>query len=282
MSGISCRTREAASRALARAALRRRRCRSRSIPTARRPAPAMSAPCLRVAMSRCCSRRPTRRLAPSSISRWRAIAGVHLAAFAVADAGKSHRAAGRGGLSLRPLVKMQRPVDTETGPATAAFTVARVERGAMAEGRIQILTHRTEDAVWQTRWLAHPNGARALASVVIAVQMSTRRRRALRASPAVHATPTRSGQTVTLDRGRVELVTRARSKPRCRRSPSRACRSSGAYGIVVASLDAVETMLTRAGLRTRRAGDAWWRLSRRSSARAPGCLRREARHSLFD
>ena len=29
----------------------------------------------------------------------------------------------------------------------------------------------------------------------------------------------------------------------------------GAYGIVVASLDAVEAMLTRAGLRARRAGD---------------------------
>ena len=36
----------------------------------------------------------------------------------------------------------------------------------MAEGRIQTLTHHTEDAVWQPRWLAHPNGALGLASFV--------------------------------------------------------------------------------------------------------------------
>ena len=31
----------------------------------------------------------------------------------------------------------------------------------MPEGRIQILTHRTESTVWQKRWLTHPNGALA-------------------------------------------------------------------------------------------------------------------------
>ena len=39
----------------------------------------------------------------------------------------------------------------------------------MAEGRIQMLTHRTEHAVWQPRWLVHANGAQALLSVTIAV-----------------------------------------------------------------------------------------------------------------
>src|SRR5262245_19849090 len=101
-----------------------------------------------------------------SMARYR---GVHLAAFAVADAEAAHRRLGEVGFPLRPLVSMQRPVATEDGNATAAFTVARVERGAMAEGRIQILTHRTEDAVWQQRWLSHRNGARGLTSVVMVV-----------------------------------------------------------------------------------------------------------------
>ena len=57
---------------------------------------------------------------------------------------------------MRPLVQFQRPVETETGPGVAAFTVVRLERGAMAEGRIQMLAHRTEDTVWQPRWLTHP------------------------------------------------------------------------------------------------------------------------------
>src|SRR5262249_14071722 len=141
-----------------------------------------------------------------STARYR---GVHLAAFAVADAGKAHARLGAAGFTQRPLVSMQRPVDTETGNATAAFTVARVERGAMAEGRIQILTHHTEEAVWQKRWLRHPNGARALTSVVIVVADVEEAAARFARFTGRDATPTRSGAVVALDRGRVELVTRA-------------------------------------------------------------------------
>src|SRR6266852_4326920 len=95
--------------------------------------------------------------------------GLHLAAFAVADAAAAHARLGAGGFRLRPLVEMQRPVDTESGSGTARFTIARVEPGVMPEGRIQILTHRTEHAVWQPRWLTHPNGVTGLADVLIAV-----------------------------------------------------------------------------------------------------------------
>src|SRR5262245_30175623 len=86
-------------------------------------------------------------------------AGVHLAAFVVADAAGAHRRLREDGFRVRPLVSLQRPVDTGAGSGTAAFTVARVEPGEMPEGRIQMLTHHTEDTVWQTRWLGHPNGA---------------------------------------------------------------------------------------------------------------------------
>ena len=84
------------------------------------------------------------RSAASSRQRWRAIAGVHLAAFAVADAATAHRRLADLGFRMQPLVQMQRPVDTGGAPGTAAFTLARVEPGEMPEGRIQILTHRTE------------------------------------------------------------------------------------------------------------------------------------------
>ena len=63
---------------------------------------------------------------------------------------------------------MERAVETEAGPDTAKFSVSRVEPGEMAEGRIQILTHHTEAAVWQPRWLTHPNSAIELSDVVIA------------------------------------------------------------------------------------------------------------------
>jgi hypothetical protein len=187
-----------------------------------------------------------------SMARYR---GVHLAAFAVADAGKAHVRLGAAGFALRPLVNMQRPVDTETGPATAAFSVARVERGAMAEGRIQILTHQTEDAVWQKRWLAHPNGARALASVVIVVADVEEAAARFVRFTGRHAMPTRSGQVIALDRGRVELVARAAFEGALPEIAVPVLPFIGAYGVLVTSLDRVEAMLARAGLRTRRAGD---------------------------
>jgi Glyoxalase-like domain len=186
-----------------------------------------------------------------SMARYR---GVHLAAFAVADAGKAHERLGAAGFALRPLVSMQRSVDTETGPSTAAFKVARVERGAMAEGRIQILTHHTEDAVWQRRWLAHPNGARALASVVIAVPDVAGAAARFARFTGRHATPTRSGHVIALDRGRVEVVTRAAFEAALPEVAIPDLPFIGAYGIVVASLDATDAIFARAGLRTRRAG----------------------------
>lgn len=182
-------------------------------------------------------------------------AGVHLAAFAVADAGRAHRRLDEAGFALRPLVEMQRPVDTERGPATAAFTVARVERGVMAEGRIQMLTHRTEDAVWQKRWLAHPNGARGLAGIVIAVaDVDEAAARFVRFTgrPAI---PTRSGQTIRLDRGRVELVTWTAFEAALPEIATSGMPFMGGYGVVVTSLAAVEAMLRRSGLRVRRVAD---------------------------
>jgi hypothetical protein len=96
-------------------------------------------------------------------------AGLHLAAFAVADAQKAHRRLATSGFRVRELLRMQRPVETEAGAATAAFTIARVEPDVMPEGRIQMLTHHTEQAVWQKRWLTHRNSAIGLIDVVIAV-----------------------------------------------------------------------------------------------------------------
>jgi hypothetical protein len=96
-------------------------------------------------------------------------AGLHLAAFAVADAANAHRRLATAGFRVRDLVRMQRPVETEAGAGTASFTIARVEPEMMPEGRIQMLTHHTEQSVWQQRWLSHPNSALGLIDVVIAV-----------------------------------------------------------------------------------------------------------------
>jgi hypothetical protein len=179
-------------------------------------------------------------------------AGVHLAAFAVADAAAAHRRLGASGFRMQPLVHMQRPVETAGAPGIAAFTLARLEAGQMPEGRIQILTHRTEHMVWQPRWLSHPNGAVALTDVTIAVDDLEDATRRFARFTACKAIPSPSGETVELDRGRVQLVS---AEAFARKLPDVTIPSLpfvGAYGIRVASLAVTCAMLGRNGLRMRR------------------------------
>jgi hypothetical protein len=135
--------------------------------------------------------------------------GVHLAAFAVADARAAHARLAQSGFRMQPLVAMQRPVETASGEDIAAFTVVRVAPGEMPEGRIQALTHLTERTVWQPRWLAHPNGAVGLLDVVIAetdvVEAAGRFRRFLDRDACANP----FGLAFHLDRGRVQLVSTA-------------------------------------------------------------------------
>jgi hypothetical protein len=178
--------------------------------------------------------------------------GIHLAAFAVADAADAHRRLGGAGFRTRPLVHMQRPLDVGGKPGTAAFTLARVEAGEMAEGRIQMLTHRTEAAVWQPRWLDHPNGAIGLVSITIAVADldEAAQRYARFTGRTAQSGPGR--QTIVLDRGRVHLVsaeTFAATLPDC---PAPALPFMGICEIRVGSLARVQDILTAAGLPTRR------------------------------
>jgi hypothetical protein len=182
--------------------------------------------------------------------------GVHLAAFAVADAETAHGRLEAAGFPMRPLVRFQRPVDMETGPGIAAFTVVRLQRGAMAEGRIQLLTHRTEDTVWQQRWLTHPNGALALTDLVIVsadVDEAAARFERFTAR-AAEATP--FGRAIPLDRGRIEIMTEAAFTALIPEVTPPRLPFMGAYALQVASLDAAAALMAGAGLSPRRIGGA--------------------------
>jgi hypothetical protein len=182
-------------------------------------------------------------------------AGVHLAAFADADAGTALRRLDKTGFAVRPLVEFTRAVETETGFATAAFTVARVQQGDMPEGRIQILTHRTEAAVWQPRWLAHPNGALGLASVTFAVADPEEAAQRFARFTDRSARRLRSGYTIALDRGRVEIVTADAFVAAFPEVAIPSVPFAGAYGVVVKSLSALDRTLRDNGIQTRAAAD---------------------------
>ncbi len=180
--------------------------------------------------------------------------GIHLVAFSVADAGKAHQRLRQNGFRMRPLVDMQRPVDTGGQLGTAAFTIARLEPGEMPEGRIQLLTHRSEQTVWQPRWLSHPNGATGLTGVVIAVsdldEAAQRFKRLTGRPPRVSPL----AQSFDLDRGSVQLVTAATFALICPQIPIPSLPFIGAYGIEVGSLELAERVLRRGEIALQRIG----------------------------
>jgi hypothetical protein len=181
----------------------------------------------------------------ASIARY---SGLHLVAFAVADAKAAHARLDANGFRVRPIVELRRPVTTEKGEATAAFTVARVEDGQMREGRIQYLTHHTEDAVWQPRWLTHRNGARALLDVLIGVddvdEAAARYVRFL----AHEAVPTNMGRGIFLERGGVQLMNGASLTRLLPGVQIPSLPFIAAYAIGVDSVAAIERRLRSAGL----------------------------------
>ena len=175
-------------------------------------------------------------------------AGLHLAAFAVADAAAAHRRLAASGFPVRDLVNMSRPVETEAGPGTAAFTIARVEPGVMPEGRIQMLTHHTEQAVWQKRWLTHPNGAIGLIDVVIAVADVEEAAQRFARFTGRTATRTSGGAVLHLDRGGIYLVNYDRISERVPEVAITRLPFMAGYALRVQSLAAAEAAVDRADL----------------------------------
>jgi Glyoxalase-like domain len=182
--------------------------------------------------------------------------GLHLVAFAVADAAAAHRRLGAAGFRMQPLVEMQRPVDAGGHDGTAAFTIARPVPGEMPEGRIQLLTHRTEDMVWQPRWLSHPNGALGLTSLlIVAADLNEAADRFARFTGRA-TRPSSHGHSIDLDRGRIDLMTAEACAQMLPELPIPALPFIAAYEISVGSLDVVQGILSRNALASRRLGES--------------------------
>ncbi len=95
--------------------------------------------------------------------------GQHLICFGTSESERVHRRLAESGLDPQPPVSLQRQIGTETGEATARFTVQRVPPAAMPEGRIQVVEHHTPELLWQERWLDHANRAAGLAASIVCV-----------------------------------------------------------------------------------------------------------------
>ncbi len=180
--------------------------------------------------------------------------GLHLVAFAIADAAASHQRLEAAGFPVQPVVAMQRPVETAEGPGIAAFEVVRVGPGVMPEGRVQVLRHLTEQTVWQPRWLDHPNGAqclRSLAIVVADIEEATSRFSRFTGRPTDMVD---GACRIALDRGMIEVVEVREWKERWPAIEVPSLPFMGQCVIEVASLDGAKRCLEAGGFAPQLAG----------------------------
>lgn len=95
-------------------------------------------------------------------------AGLNGLVFKTNDADLVHRHAAAAGLPILPVQSFSRPVTLDGATRDARFRTTRLDPDKIAMGRVYFCERRTPDLVWRPEWQTHPNGARAIARVVVA------------------------------------------------------------------------------------------------------------------
>ena len=133
-------------------------------------------------------------------------AGIHILAFAIDDPDATLARLHRAGFVDASVSMTERAVDdADPDSARARFTL--VTTPDIAEGRIHLIHHHTPEALWQERFLHHPNHAVALEEVVIvaAQPAETAVRLSLRAGRPVMPDPV-GGYRLALPQGCVRIL----------------------------------------------------------------------------
>ena len=95
--------------------------------------------------------------------------GLNGLVFGTDDARALHQRLLAEGVPVSAPVDFDRPVEIDGEMRIAAFTTVRVAQEHLPAGRVYFCEHKTPSLVWQPQWQSHPNGARALAALVVVV-----------------------------------------------------------------------------------------------------------------
>jgi hypothetical protein len=135
--------------------------------------------------------------------------GLNGLVFKTADAERLHREARAAGLPVLPIQSFSRPVTIAGQTRDARFRTMCLDPKAVAIGRVYFCEHLTPELVWREEWQAHPNGAQAIARVVIASAEPAQTAALFRAlfGPATAVAAPDGRVTIALGTARVELMT---------------------------------------------------------------------------
>ena len=146
---------------------------------------------------------PLTRQMNSGLSRYE---GLHLVAFSVEDTTQAAERLQTAGFAPVPPVALRRPMPLDDGgEEVAEFSVLRTASDAMAEGRVQILSHGTPETVWQPSVTADENGFELLTGLLICSGDPKEAAERYARFTDRQATPQGDGFQIRLDRGEIVI-----------------------------------------------------------------------------
>ena len=95
-------------------------------------------------------------------------AGLNGLVFKTLNSDGTFAALEGAGVPVLPPQSFSRPVDMPGGPRDAAFRTVRLERDAVAAGRLFFCHHLTPELVWHDPWRRHPNGVIGITGAIVA------------------------------------------------------------------------------------------------------------------
>jgi hypothetical protein len=133
--------------------------------------------------------------------------GLNGLVFKTDNADTIHDHAQSAGLPILPVQAFSRPVELDGKKQDARFRTTRLDPSKIAMGRVYFCEHGTPELVWRPEWQRHPNGARAIARVVVATPDPGRTSGLFRSLFAAGAVRQQDGRcTVAAGTARVELT----------------------------------------------------------------------------
>jgi catechol 2,3-dioxygenase-like lactoylglutathione lyase family enzyme len=134
--------------------------------------------------------------------------GLNGLVFKTDDADVVHAHALNAGLPILPVQAFSRPVELAGARQDARFRTTRLDPTRIAMGRVYFCEHRTPGLVWRPEWQSHPNGARAIARVIVATADPRRTGSLFGALFGLEAVAEREGKNVvSAGAAQVELTT---------------------------------------------------------------------------
>lgn len=132
--------------------------------------------------------------------------GIHIVAFSVADEADALARLRHAGIDAPAPSVTERLVD-DADPTGPRARFALLTPPDLPEGRVHLIRHLTPEALWQDRFMAHPNHAASLEEVVLGVAdaAAAAARFSRLAGRAVMPDPV-GGYALTLPHGRVRIV----------------------------------------------------------------------------